>query len=338
MAPAIPNVKLNNGNEMPIFGLGTWKSKPGEVEEAVKNAIDVGYRHIDGAMVYKNEKEVGDAIKTKIDEGVVKREDLFVVSKLWNTFHRPDLVVGACKKTLADLQLNYIDMYLIHWPTGFLEDQTTAADPLFPKDDQGRNAHSEVDYVDTYLALEECVRLGLTKSIGLSNFNKAQIERVLEKATIAPANLQVEIHPYLNQEKLVNFCKGKNIAVTGYSPLGSADRPWAKPEDPKLLDDAQLIELGKKYNKSAAQVVLRWLTQRGVIAIPKSVHKNRLIENMDIFDFTLSDEDMAYVNTFERNGRTCHAVWDNHHKYHPFNDEYWASLVCVKCQPNTDYC
>jgi len=322
MAPTIPKVKLNNGQEIPQFGLGTWKSKPGEVEEAVKAAIDVGYRHIDGAMVYKNEKEVGDAIKTKLDEGVVKREDLFVVSKLWNTFHRPDLVEGACRKTLADLGLEYLDLYLMHWPTGFLEDQTSG-DPLFPKDDQNRNAHSDVDYVDAYLAMEELVRKGLVKSIGLSNFNKAQIERVLAKATIVPATNQVECHPYLNQEKLINFCKDKNITVTAYSPLGSADRPWAKPGEPVLLEDPKLVELGKKYNKSAAQVVLRWAIQRGTIAIPKSVKKQRLIENMDIFDFTLSDEDMAYINSFNRpDGRACHAQWDSHHKFHPFHDEY----------------
>lgn len=317
MSPKVPSVRLNSGYDIPIFGLGTWKSKPGEVEEAVKNAIDVGYRHIDGAHVYQNEPEVGSAINAKIAEGVVKREDLFLTSKLWNNSHRADLVVPALKKTLADLGTPYLDLYLIHWPMAFQEGES-----LFPQDADGKALYSDSDYVDTWKAMEECVKLGLTKSIGVSNFNSEQLERVLKVATIKPATNQVEVHPYLNQTKLVAFCQEKGITITGYSPLGSADRPWAKPEDPKLLDDEKLIELGKKYEKTAAQVVLRWLIERQIIAIPKSVHKNRLIENMNIFDFTLSKEDIEYLNTFERNGRTCHSNWDSHHKYFPFHIEF----------------
>jgi len=317
MAPKVPTILLNSGHHIPIFGLGTWKSKPGEVEEAVKNAIDVGYRHIDGAHVYQNEPEVGAAIQTKIAEGVVKREDLFLTSKLWNTFHRPDLVLPAIKKTLSDLKTDYIDLYLIHWPMAFKE-----GEGLFPKNDKDEPLYSDADYVDTWKAMEECVKLGLAKSIGVSNFNSEQLERVLKVATIQPATNQVEVHPYLNQTKLTEFCQKKGIAITGYSPLGSADRPWAKPDDPRLLDDEKLIALGKKYNKSAAQVVLRWLIERQIIAIPKSVHKNRLIENMDIFDFTLSKEDIEYLSTFERNGRTCHSNWDSHHKDFPFHIEF----------------
>jgi len=317
MAPAIPKVTLNNGQEMPIFGLGTWKSKPGEVTEAVKNAIDVGYRHIDGALVYQNEPEVGAAIQAKFAEGVVKREDLFITSKLWNTFHKPELVVPSIKQTLKDLGTDYLDLYLIHWPMAYKE-----GDTLFPQDENGKTVYSDADYVDTWKGMEECVKLGLTKSIGLSNFNKAQIERILAVATIPPAVNQVECHPYLAQIKLVEFCKSKGIVMTAYSPLGSPDRPWAKPEDPKLLDDPKLIELGKKYNKSAAQVVLRWQTQRGIIVIPKSVHKHRLEENVNIFDFELSKEDMEYVFSFDRNGRALHLQWVSDHPHFPFNDEY----------------
>lgn len=316
MTPNIPTVKLNNGREVPIFGLGTWKSKAGEVENAVKNAIDVGYRHIDGALVYGNEKEVGEAIQSKIAEGVVKREDLFLTSKLWNTFHRPDLVIPSLKQTLADLQTDYIDLYLIHWPQAYQEETI-----LFPKDADGKNIYSDVDYLDTWKAMEEAVDLGLAKSIGVSNFNAEQLGRILATARIPPANNQVEVHPYLNQEELIAYCTKNGVSVTGYSPLGSADRPWATPDDPKLLEDPKLIELGKKYNKTAAQVVLRWLVQRGVIAIPKTVNKNRLTENMDIFDFTLSEEDMKYVHSLDRTndgGRACHLSWDKDHKYYPF--------------------
>jgi aldehyde reductase len=321
MALNIPKVKLNSGYEIPSFGLGTWKSKPGEVENAVKNAIDVGYRHIDGAMVYENEKEVGSAIQAKIAEGVVKREDLFLTSKLWDTFHRPDLVIPALKKTLADLGTDYIDMYLIHWPMGIKECDVSNI-TLFPWTDEGNTKwiYSDVDYVDTWKEMEKAVELGLARSIGVSNFNSKQIDRVLAIAKIPPATNQIEIHPYLTNEKIVNFCRGKGIEITAYSPLGSADRPWATPDDPKLLEDPKLIELGKKYNKTAAQLVLRWSIQRQLIAIPKTVNKNRLLENADIFDFELTEEDMKYVNTFNRpDGRGCGETICNDHPHYPFN-------------------
>jgi aldehyde reductase len=314
----VPRVKFNNGREIPIFGLGTWKSKPGEVRQAVKDAIDIGYRHIDCAHVYGNEKEVGEALKEKLAEGVVKREDIFVTSKLWNTFHRPDLVEGAIKKTLSDLGLQYVDLYLIHWPLGYKEEGQ-----LFPTDAQGKIQFSNVDYVDTWKAMEAVAKKGLAKSIGLSNFNKRQIERILSIATIPPVTNQVECHPYLNQSKLIEFCKSKGITVTGYSPLGSPDRPWAKPEEPQLLDDAKLKELAQKYKKSPAQVLLRYQVQRGVVTIPKSVTKSRIQENFSIFDFELSPEDVKYLDTFDCNGRFCPMTAGLGHQHHPFeHDEY----------------
>nr|CAH7752801.1 unnamed protein product [Callosobruchus chinensis] len=288
MANKVPKIKLNNGLEIPAFGLGTWKSKPGEVEQAVKDAIDLGYRHIDCAYVYGNEKEVGAALKAKLNDGTVKREDLWVTSKLWNAFHRPDLVEKALKESLKNLQLDYLDLYLIHWPVAY-------------------------KYVDTWKALEECVRKGLTKSIGLSNFNSKQIERVLSIATIKPVMDQVICLRILS----------KNIAVTGYSPLGSPDRPWAKPEDPQLLDDPKLKQLADKYKKTPAQILLRYQVERGVITIPKSVTKSRLQQNIDIFDFSLSKEDVAYLDTFDCNGRLCPLKDGLGNPHHPFeNDEF----------------
>lgn len=315
MAANVPII-LNNGRTCPILGLGTWKSKPGEVEQAVKDAIDAGYRHIDCAHVYMNEKEVGQALRAKFDEGVVKREDIFITSKLWCTFHRPDLVEGAIKTTLSNLGMEYLDLYLIHWPQAFKEEGE-----LFPYGADGKVIPSSVDYVDTYKEMEKLVEKGLTRSIGLSNFNKKQIERVLEVASIKPAMLQIEVHPYLNQQKLIDFCKLHDIAITAYSPLGSPDRPWAKPDDVKLLDDPRLKAIGDKYGKSTAQVLIRYAIDRGLVVIPKSVTKTRIVQNFNVFDFQLTLDDITEISSLECNGRVC-SMGDTHHPDYPFHDEY----------------
>ncbi|KAL7014036.1 hypothetical protein ACKWTF_015707 [Chironomus riparius] len=215
---SVPSIKMSSGFSIPIIGLGTWKSPQGQVEQAVKDAIDAGYRHIDCAFVYGNENEVGDGIAAKIAEGVVKREDLFITSKLWNIFHDPKDVKGAVEKSLKLLKVDYLDLYLIHWPMGYANLDNGAN--LFPKNEKEEWIFSDVDIVDTWKGMEELVDAGLVKSIGLSNFNSKQIERVMATARIQPAMLQIECHPYLNQKRLIEFCRSKNIAVTAYSPLG----------------------------------------------------------------------------------------------------------------------
>ncbi|XP_055372951.1 aldo-keto reductase family 1 member B1-like isoform X1 [Condylostylus longicornis] len=318
MANKVPNVILNNGKQMPILGLGTWKSAPGEVAQAVKDAIDIGYRHFDCAHVYGNEHEVGEGINAKITEGVVKREDIFITSKLWNTFHRPDLVRGACETTLKNLNTPYLDMYLIHWPMGYKEDGE-----LFPTDDKGAVLFSDVDYVDTWKEMEKLVDDGLCKSIGVSNFNKRQIERVLQIAKIPPANNQVECHPYLTQTKLMEYCKTKNIAITAYSPLGSPDRPWAQKGEPVLMEDPKLMAIAEKHKKSTAQVLIRYQIQRGNIVIPKSVNKGRMSSNFDVFGFELSADEIATIDSFDCNGRFVPLTNVLGHPHHPFeHDEF----------------
>lgn len=309
-------IKLNNGYEMPIIGFGTYKSTEGEAYKIVKEAIDVGYRHFDCAYYYENEDEIGAAFSEKIADGTVKRDDLFITTKLWNNFHAKELIVPMLKGQLKSLQLDYVDLYLVHWPFGFQKD--VGPWPI----DKGPVAYSDVDYLETWEGMEECVRQGLARSIGISNFNTEQITRLLNSAKIKPAVNQIEVNPNINQKKLIRFCKDRDIVITGFCPLGRM-YAYGSPNIPKptLLDD-RVVAMGAKYKKTAAQIILRYLVDLGITIIPKSSKRERMIENLAVFDFKLESLDIEYLDSLNRNVRICDFNEFKDHKYYPFNIEY----------------
>jgi len=312
--PETPNVELPTGQKIPILGLGTWQSKPGEVKNAVMAAIDAGYRHIDGAFCYQNENEVGDGIRAKIDEGKVKREDLWYTSKLWSTHHHPDDVEKACRDALKVTQMDYFDLYLMHWPMAFKR-----GDNFWPLGDDGKLICENTDYVDTWKAMETLVEKGLVRAIGLSNFPVPWIQRILDLPNKVPiSNVQVEMHPYLAQQELVDFCKSKGMTVTAYSPLGSPARPGKATGDPVLMEDSVVNEIAKSKGRTPAQVLVRYSLQRGIICIPKSVTPSRIQANFEVLDFELSENEMKQLKEINKDFRFLKFAPAMHHPLHPF--------------------
>lgn len=292
-------VKLNTGIEIPALGIGTWNSQPNEVYNAIRTAISVGFRHIDCAYIYNNEKEVGKALKEAIAAGDVKREEIFITSKLWNDSHHKNDVKPALEKTLSDLNLDYIDLYLIHWPVAIKKGL------CMPSCEDNFISLEQLPLSETWLAMEEVYEAGLAKNIGVSNFSIKKLEDMKKYASIIPAMNQIESHPFLAQNEMLEYCRKNGIAMTAYSPLGSpaSHRESDEPDVPVLLKNETILAIAKKHNATAAQVLIKWSLQRGVIAIPKSVSKLRIEENFNSIYVQLDEEDMSQIAALNRNFR-----------------------------------
>ncbi|MEK6482477.1 aldo/keto reductase [Catalinimonas sp. 4WD22] len=267
--------QLHNGDKVPSLGLGTWKSEPGKVYEAVLEAIRVGYRHIDCAPIYENEIEVGAAIEQAIKQGLVRREELWITSKLWNSYHARYDVIKGLEISLIDLKRDYLDLYLVHWPVA------QRAGSTFPDSVDDLLSLEEVPLAETWQGMEAVVGEGLVRHIGVSNFGIKNLSSLLDEATMQPVVNQVETHPYLQQNDLQTFCRENDISITAYSPLGSSDRPdfIRRQNEPMLLKDPVIHALAQANDCAPAQILIAYALQRENIVIPKSTHAGRILEN-----------------------------------------------------------
>ena len=299
---ASPTVLLNNGQSIPLLGLGTWKSEPGQVKDAVRTAIEAGYRHIDCAHVYANEREVGEALAECFEAGICTRDDLFITSKLWNDCHGDETdILAGLQHTLDQLQLDYLDMYLIHWPVPLQKGSDFATGLKF-------HTVEEKPFSKTWKGMEAAVKAGKTKGIGVSNWSILKLKELLEDHSlqIPPAINQVERHPYMQQNSLADFCRRHNILITCYSPLGSLDRPAAFKgnDEPQILTCETIGDIAHRVNATPAQVVLKWAMQQGTSTIPKSVNPKRILENLQAVQLPdLSDEDMKAISALDAHRR-----------------------------------
>ncbi len=286
---------LPKNAQIPSLGLGTWKSSPEDTLDAVKNAIQIGYRHIDCAPAYENEPAVGAALKECFETGSISRDEVWITSKLWNNAHLPKHVQPALKKTLKDLQLDSLDLYLIHWPVAI------SNDVFFPRSTKDYIPLDKAPIIDTWRAMEECVHNGLVRHIGVCNFNISRLTLLKQEASISPVMNQIELHPLLQQQTMVDYCKKNHIFLTAYSPLGSGDRPsrMKNKSEPLLLHNPTINKIAEKHESSPAQILISWALSRNTVVIPKSVTPERLKQNFDAEKIILDSNDMQDISNLE---------------------------------------
>ena len=313
------------GQTMPAVGLGLWKLETNEVAEAVYNAIKNGYRHLDSAADYGNEQQVGEGIARALKDGLCSREDLWITSKLWNTFHRKEYVQQACEKSLSDLGLDYFDLYLIHFPIALqyvdINDRYPPEWIFNPQDDNPTMELDSVPLSETWAAMESLVENQLARQIGVCNYSAVLLHDLMSYARIKPAMLQIESHPYLTQEALIRTARSYNIAVTAFSPLGAlsyVSLDMASKGD-SVLTETVVIKAAERASVTPAQVVLRWGLQRGTAVIPKTSKPERLVENLSLSGFNLTDEEMDAISALNQNrrfndpGKFCEGAFGTFH-------------------------
>jgi len=305
----MPSSFAIGGDNLPAVGFGLWKIDKPDTAGLVHAAIEAGYRHLDSAADYGNEKEAGEGIKSALAAGLCQREELWVTSKLWNTYHRPEHVRAACEKTLSDLGLDYLDLYLIHFPIALkFVDFDVRYPPEWFFDPDAEAPRMEIDPVplhQTWAAMEDLKESGLVKHIGVCNYNSALLHDLMAYAKQKPEVLQVEAHPYLTQERLIKLAQDYGMTVTAFSPLGALSYVSLDmaTENEAVLETDAVKTAAARLGKTPAQVVLRWGVQRGTAIIPKTARKERLKENLALFDFELSAEEMQAISALNSNRR-----------------------------------
>lgn len=309
MSKSLETLSTYDGGQFPTVGLGTWKIPDEVLPTLIPAAVEIGYRHFDCACDYGNEPAVGEGIRSAVSSGAVTREDLWITSKLWNTYHEPKHVRAACERSLRDLGLDELDLYLIHFPVTLayvpFEERYPPGWFFDPEAENPSMKPIDVPYADTWGAMEELVDAGLVKRIGVCNLGTAMLRDVKSYARIQPAVNQVEMHPYLTQENLLRYCQEAGIAVTAFSPFGASSYVPLSMADANesLFDDPVIQEIGAAHGKTVGQIALRWGVQRGTVTIPKTQTVAHLQENLDIYDFALSDDEMLTIDQMNRDRR-----------------------------------
>ncbi len=289
-------IKLATGVDIPQLGFGTWQLAPNLAKAAILEAIQIGYRHIDCAWIYGNEAVIGEALAEAFAKGVVKREELFITSKLWNSHHAVVDVKKACVESIKRLGCDYLDLYLMHWPIEF------KSNVLMPETDADYVPLTEIPLAQTWQAMETLTADGLVRQLGVSNFSVQKLKSLLSTCKIQPVMNQIEMHPLLQQNAMLDFANANQLCLTAYSPLGSGQHP----NQPVLLETPTIIDIAKQHAATPAQVSLAWALQRGTIAIPKSANSARIQENFNSQSLQLSADDIKQINALDQHHRFVH--------------------------------
>uniref|UniRef100_A0A1I7UUI7 Aldo_ket_red domain-containing protein n=1 Tax=Caenorhabditis tropicalis TaxID=1561998 RepID=A0A1I7UUI7_9PELO len=317
--PIADTVRLNSGFEMPVVAFGTWQIPRSIAAERVREALEAGYRHIDCALSFKNQPEIGAGIQEWCKIRKVRREELFLSSKIWNTFHSRAKCMEQVDMMLEDFNTRYMDLVVIHWPFGWAEDEPGERG-MWPRGNDGKFRKSEIDFLETWTALEDIHRTGKIRAIGLANFSLEQVDRIYTKGLIKPCVLQVEMNPYFSQIPMRKYCKERGIILVAHMVTGNPSSAfYRKHEDPNLLHNETICSIGRLCGKTTTQILLRWVIDSGHCAIIKSVEPKRIRQNLNIFKFYLIPEYMERIDALNMNFRILNPILGNEdHPYYPW--------------------